>query len=146
MKKVVLICLLLLLCLFLWACRDSGTLEDITPPATQDNSGNDEEDTTNTHSLVPDVCGEWYVGSVDSEDAPFRSLTIFEDGTCAVDGVQANWQIEEQYTKEDCLSIYIFVNGEARYGVLYVSRTGACTLTQPDLYPVFLPYEAYKKQ
>ena len=146
MKKVVLICLLLLLCLFLWACRDSGTLEDITPPATQDTSGGDQEGAIDTHLLVQEACGEWYVGSVDSEDAPFQSLTIFEDGTCAVDGVQAKWQIEEHYTTEGFLSIYIFVNGEARYGVLYASRTGACTLTQPDLYPVFLPYEAYKKQ
>lgn len=146
MKKAILTLLVLGLCLCLCACKEKGRSEDITPPATRDTSGGDQEGAIDTHLLVQKACGEWYVGSVDSEDAPFQSLTIFEDGTCVVDGVQAKWQIEEYYTTEGFLSIYIFVNGEARYGVLYASRTGACTLTRPDLYPVFLPYEAYKKQ
>ena len=146
MKKVILILLVFVLCICICACEAKDLSEDITPPATQDTSGGDQEGLIDTDPLVQEVCGEWYVGSVDSEDAPFQSLTIFEDGTCVVDGVQAKWQIEEYYTKEGFLSIYIFVNGEARYGVVYVSNTGVCTLTRPDFRPVFLPYEAFKKQ
>ena len=168
MKKALSLLLVLVMCLSLCACGGGNdapeTTEATNTPTSTQNIPN-EGDTPSTgetiiedkttapteniaisHPLVQEICCEWYVGSAGSEDAPFQSLVINEDGTCVVDGVDATWRIEEYYTKDTSLSIYIYVNGEACYGILYLSNTEAATLTKPSAYcPIFQPYEAYKK-
>jgi len=162
MKKTISLLLVLVLCLSLCACGGANDTPDTTeatnaPTSTQnvsnmeDTTVEDEttistESITISHPLVEEFCGEW---KTNMDEAPFESLFINADGTCVVDGVDAVWQIEDFYTKDDALSVYVFVNGEAYCGILYFSNTGASTLTKPygngDM-PLFLPYEAYKEQ
>ena len=140
MKKAISLFFAFALCLSLCACGGSNNVPKTTD-STKDN-------TAISHPLVQDICCEWYVGSAGSENSPFQSLIINEDGTCVVDGVNATWRVEECYTNDTSLSIYIEIDGQACYGIVYFRNTGAATLTKPSDYPnppVFQPYEAYKK-
>ena len=139
MKKIFSYLLLFVSVLALVGCGDGNDTPETSEATTST------EIITISHPLVEEICGEW---KTSTEGAPFKSLLINADGTCVVDGVDAVWQIENSYTRDDSLSVYIFVNGEAYCGILYFSNTGAITLTKPygngDM-PLFLPYEAYKE-
>ena len=163
MKKALSLILALILCLSLCACGDNDTPEttkntnaptstqDVPTkedtPTTEDTTVADEtttstESITISHPLVQDICCEWYTTP---EGAPFQSLVINEDGTCVVDGVNATWKIEEQFTKDDALSIYIYIDGKACHGMLYFSGGDVAAVTEPTSdFPVFIPYEAHK--
>lgn len=138
MKKVISLLLALVLSLSLCACGDNDTSE-IT---VEDEATASIENTAISHPLVQDLCGQWHTAP---EGAPFQSLVINEDGTCVVDGIDAVWQMEDFYTKDDALSIYIYIDGEACHGMLYFSDTDAAAVTEPTGdFPVFIPYEAHK--
>lgn len=125
MKKIVALLLVAVMCLSFVACGggeiqntndDSHTnpSEHMNNETTQSNSENTESPYAN-HSLLSHLYGEW---ETTTEGNSFTSFTINEDGSCIVDGKDATWKIDEEYTSEENLCIEIHNSTEYLGGVM----------------------------
>ena len=143
MKKLLALLLAAAMCFSLVACGGGET------PNTDDNSSmqqetennNDVENNDTTanetttptitfgvsdskyadHQYLSDVFGTWVFKEnfATSEYTMYKTLTLNEDGTCVVDGENANWKIEDSDTSENTLYIGIYKNSEIVYAATF---------------------------
>lgn len=176
MKKIIVLLLVAIMCLSLIACGSEETpntnnnsgvqQETVSNNAPENNEETADETTTPTitfgvgdskyadHQYLNDIFGTWEFKEnfASSEYTMYKVLTLNEDGTCVIDGENANWKIEDSDTSENRLYIGIYKNSEivyaatfqmdSKYGLVLwpVYRQGGA-YTQPNYYVLFAKNE-----
>ena len=129
MKKVISLILAFVLCLSLFACNGNNDAPKATETPTEAIDVSSVvygvgDSKYAEHSYLDDIYGTWefehYNGTGDYD--LYKSLTINNDGSCIVDGVTANWKIEDDSSSDKILVIGIYVNSECAYGAAFGSN------------------------
>ena len=160
MKKIVALLLAAVMCLSLVACGSGET------PNTNDNSGMQQETESNNapenndttanetstptitfgvgdsqyadHPYLSDIFGTWEYEKhfYDSEYTLYKSLVLNEDGSCTIDGVDANWKLDDENTNDNYLYIGIYSNSEIIYAACFRMDTtyGFCMVPMSSLW------------
>ena len=124
MKKLSI--LLVVMCLLLCACADENTEQsgtNNTGNKTDMSAGNVEAtaSTYQDHVLFPQVYGAWVFENYNGpgEYELYQNLSINEDGTCTVDGVEGIWKVNEWETNDNFLRLDIYVDSQCVYSPLF---------------------------
>ena len=118
MKRVLALFLALLVCLSLCACGKGNENTNSTTGV-----GNSDSQFVN-HPLYAQLFGTWELIDPESKDdapvaIPFDVLTINEDKTCVIDGVNASWRFSTMYgNATTALEIEILVEGKRFCGAV----------------------------
>ena len=171
MRKILALLLAVVMCFSLVACGGGETpntddSNGVQQETETDNTVEDNEATAPTitfgvgdskyadHQYLNDIFGTWEFKEnfASSEYTMYKVLTLNEDGTCVMDGENANWKIEDSDTSENTLYIGIYKNSEivyaatfqmdSKYGLVLwpVSRQDG-VYTQPNNYVLFTKNE-----
>ena len=164
MKKIVVLLLAAVMCLCFIACGNEETPNINDNNSTQQETDNQTLDAKDTpsiiygageskyadHQYLHDIFATWEFKEnfASSEYTMYKTLALNEDGTCVIDGENANWKIEDGDTSENTLYIGIYKNSEiiyaatfqmdTKYGLVLwpVYRQGG-VYTQPNNYVLF---------
>ena len=93
------------------------------------------------HPYLEEVFGTWKFKEnfASSKYKMYKTLTLNGDGTCVIDGENANWKIEDEETNEASLYIGLYKNSELVYAASFQNED-QYGLT---LWPVFWQGGAY---
>ena len=120
MKRILSLTFAFILCLGLAACGGNNILDTNDEPKQEVESQIEtiifgaSESIYADHPYLEGVYGTWEFKENFSsyEYKMYKTLTINEDGTCVIDGENANWKIADGDTKDDSLYIDIYQNAK----------------------------------
>ena len=108
MKKTIFLLLALVLCLSLCAC---GIDSEKAESAMID------------HPMLPHMYGRWERIVEDGIKCSFNTIIINEDGTCVIDGIEANWKIDHDNSNYEHKILWVyFFEGSNRLGGVVIDE------------------------
>lgn len=143
MKKIIALLLSAIICLPLVACGGESPTGNNNSETKQEAGGNNNSAENNDatvdgsiaptiaygvgqsafadHPCLPCIYGTW---CFERSNAPweytgYKTLSIYRDGSCEVDGTFGNWKIEDVYSTKYTLCIGIYCDGELICGAYF---------------------------